>query len=253
LREWLDFRWQIGEVLKMYATKWLILAIFNLFFGRQDAMIPDHKIVTIAFENDRIRVLRVHFEPHEKLEMHSHPALLLLPLTPNSRRVFSPDGKQQDMTSKAGDVAWREPLSHGVENLGDSFENIEIEFKKADAPGVTVPLSEAGKNTPSTDPMQVEREPHHKILFENQYTRVLEVQLPPGDTLQFHTHSHDNLSVRLSGGRVQNQFQGSEWGAPADVQPGAVAFAVGSNKPYTHRVKNLGSVTYHVIDVELLP
>jgi quercetin dioxygenase-like cupin family protein len=199
-------------------------------------------------------VLRVHLNPQDRLEMHSHPSLILVALTPNSRRVFSPDSTQQDLSGKAGDVAWREPLSHAVQNLGDSFENIEIEFKKASGPAVPgSPWSAQRAPAASSADVPVEQEPHHKVLFENQYARVLDVQIPPGESLAFHTHAHDNLSVRISGGLIQNQIQGSEWQPTSEVKPGAVVFAEASNKPYTHRVKNLGTGIYHVVDVELLP
>jgi hypothetical protein len=69
----------------------------------------------------------------------------------------------------------------------------------------------------------VEQEPHHRVLFENQYVRVLDVQIPPGDSLLYHIHSYDSLSVRISGGLVPNQMQGSEWAA-ATVKPGTVVF-----------------------------
>jgi hypothetical protein len=82
---------------------------------------------------------------------------------------------------------------------------------------------------------------------------VLEVKIPPGDSLLFHKHSFDNLSVRISSGLIQNQMQGSEWHRRlSEVKPGAVVFAEASKKPYIHRVKNLGTSLYHVIDVEFL-
>ncbi len=244
----------------MYEVTWCLFSIFTMFFGRQDAVVISPKMVTVAFENNRVRVLRVHFEPHERLEMHSHPALIIVTLTPNSRRVFLPDGTYQDLTSKAGEVAWREPLSHAVENLGDAFETVEIELKNASGPAVASASAATATPTPSNTnadgsqaPIPVEQEPHHKTLFQNQYVRVLEVQIPVGETLLWHTHSHDNVSVRLSGGTVQNQKQGSDWPPATEVKSGAVVFAEASNKPYTHRVKNIGPGVYHVIDVELLP
>jgi quercetin dioxygenase-like cupin family protein len=140
-----------------------------------------------------------------------------------------------------------------VQNLGDAFESIEIEFKKASAAAVPVsPSNMPIKSVSSGATIQVEQEPHHHVLFENQYVRVLDVQIPPGESLLFHTHSYDNLSVRISGGLIQNQMQGSDWPAATEVKPGAVVFAEASKKPYIHRVRNLGASPYHVVDVELL-
>ena len=237
----------------MYPGTSLLLIFLSLLFGRQDAASIGPKIVSVEYENDSIRVLRVKFATHDRLEMHSHPSLVVVALTPNTRRIFLPDGTHKDVQANSGDVTWREPGTHAVENLGDAFEDIEIEFKKVSAPAVPGSLSAAAVKQPITgETVPVELEPHHHVLFRNQYVCVLDVQIPPGESLFFHKHSYDNLSVRISGGLIQNQMEGSEWPAPQEVKPGAVVFAEASRKPYTHRVKNLGTSMYHVIDIELL-
>jgi hypothetical protein len=143
--------------------------------------------------------------------------------------------------------------THAVENLGDAFESIEIEFKKISAPAVPVLPSETPSQPPVTgETIPVEQEPHHHVLFRNQYVCVLDVQIPPGDSLLFHEHSFDNLSIRVSGGLIQTQMQDREWSAASEVKPGAVVFAEAAKKPYVHRVKNTGTSVYHVIDIEFL-
>lgn len=237
----------------MYPGTSLFLIFLSLLFGPQDAASVAPKIVSVEYENDSIRVLRVKFATHDRLEMHSHPSLVVVALTPNTRRIFLPDGTHRDAQANSGEVTWREPGTHAVENLGDAFENIEIEFKKVSAPAVPVSLSVAAAKQPvAGETIPVELEPHHHVLFRNQYVCVLDVQIPPGESLLFHKHSYDNLSVRISGGLIQNQMEGSEWPAPQEVKPGAVVFAEASTKPYTHRVKNLGTAVYHVVDIELL-
>jgi hypothetical protein len=237
----------------MHPATSLFLILFSLLFGRQDAVTVNSKIVSVEYENDSIRVLRVKFSTHDRLEMHAHPSLVVVALTPNSRRIFLPDGTQRDAQARSGEVTWREPGTHAVENLGDPFENIEIEFKKVSAPAVPVsPTEAAAKQSVAGVTIPVEQEPHHHVLFRNQYVCVLDVQLPPGESLLFHRHSYDNLSIRLSRGLIQNQLEGSDWPAPTEVKLGAVVFTEASKKPYTHRVKNVGTSVYHVVDVELL-
>jgi hypothetical protein len=84
----------------------------------------------------------------------------------------------------------------------------------------------------------VEQEPHHGVLLENQYVRVLDAQIPSGVPSPFCTPFYDNLSVRISGGVIQNSVQGNDRPAAMQVKPEAVVFAEASEKPYTHRVKN---------------
>jgi hypothetical protein len=227
---------------------------FLMFFGFQDPVLVNPKIVTVVLENDRVRVLRVRYGAHDRLEMHSHPALVAVSVTPNSRRVFFPDGSHSDASAKAGEVQWREPVTHAVENLTDDpFENIEIEFKKTSGPGISRPPTVVRQGLEeSSTPIPARLEPHHRVVFENQYVRILEVEIPPGDSTLFHTHSNDNLAVRLSAALSETQIQGEDWRA-SPVAMGSVSFTEGSKKPYTHRVKNVGTVVYHVIDVEFLP
>jgi quercetin dioxygenase-like cupin family protein len=231
------------------ASMMLALPVF------QDSVAVSPKLISVAFENDRVRVLRVRLGPHDRIETHSHPGLVVIPLTAGSRRIFSPDGSHHDTTAIVGDVHWRDPSTHAVENLIDTpSENIEIEFKNASAPAVSKPQPETPSASPdSAEPVSVDREPHHHVVLENQYVRVVDVNIPPGQTTLFHVHRRDNLSVRISGGLTQAQVLGKDWNPPKQNERGSVNFSEGSRKPYTHRIKNLGPDTYHVIDVEILP
>lgn len=221
----------------------------------QDPVAVSPKLISVAFENDRVRVLRVRLGPHDRIETHSHPGLVVIPLTAGSRRIFSPDGSHRDSTAVVGDVHWRDPSTHAVENLIDTpSENIEIEFKNASAPAASVAQPETTLASPdSKEPVSVNREPNHHVVLENQYARVVDVNIPPGQTTLFHMHQRDNLSVRISGGLTQAQVQGKDWNPPKQNERGSVNFSEGSTKPYTHRIKNLGPETYHVIDIEILP
>jgi uncharacterized protein (UPF0218 family) len=40
----------------------------------QDPVQVDPQRCTVEFENDQVRVLRIHYGPHEKSVMHGHPA-----------------------------------------------------------------------------------------------------------------------------------------------------------------------------------
>ena len=103
-----------------------------------------------------------------------------------------------------------------------------------------------------TEPVPVEQEPHHRWIFENQYVRVLDVVLAPGESTLFHTHSHDSIAVRLTDAAVQEQPFNKEWRPASRLLPGDSRYMKGTPKPYTHRAKNVGSTPFHVIDIELL-
>jgi len=221
----------------------------------QDPVVVSPKMVSVVFENDRVRVLRVQLGPHERIESHSHPGLVVVPLTSGSRRIYSPDESHKDMSATIGDVHWRDPSTHSVENLLDTpSENIEIEFKNAAAPALPVTLPEKiSAPRDSSAAVAIEKEAYHRVVLENQYVRIVDVRIPPGQTTLFHMHQRDNVSVRVSGGLTQGQIQGKDWNPSKQNERGSVNFSNGSKQPYTHRIKNLGTDIYHVIDVELLP
>ena len=54
---------------------------------------PKHYIVEA--ENDRVRVLRVRYGPHEKSVMHGHPAVVAVFLTENHGRFTLPEGRTE--------------------------------------------------------------------------------------------------------------------------------------------------------------
>ena len=96
----------------------------------EDPVKVDSKHYTVATENDRVRVLKVHYGPHEKSVMHSHPASVAVFLTDGTGKFTFPDGKTQEFTAKAGDAMYNAATTHLPENTGDkAFDVIVIELK----------------------------------------------------------------------------------------------------------------------------
>jgi quercetin dioxygenase-like cupin family protein len=96
----------------------------------QDPIKVDAKHYKVEFENDKVRVLRITYGPHEKSVMHHHPGSVAVFMTDGQTRFTTPDGKTQDVPAKAGSVKWSEAGNHLPENVGDKpFEVILVELK----------------------------------------------------------------------------------------------------------------------------
>jgi hypothetical protein len=96
----------------------------------QDPTELDPKHYKVEFENDRIRVLRVTYQPGEKSKMHKHPASVHVFLTDVHARISYPDGKTEEINDKAGHTMYHEPWYHSPENLGNQpIELVQIELK----------------------------------------------------------------------------------------------------------------------------
>ena len=95
-----------------------------------DPVKADPKHYKVELENEKVRVLRVSYGPHEKSEMHSHPPLVGIFLTPHhSRHTFS-DGRTMEMRGDTGEVRYLDKIEHSPENLSDApFELIAVELK----------------------------------------------------------------------------------------------------------------------------
>ena len=226
----------------------------------QDAVAVAPGIAKIEFENDQIRVLRVSYTPHQKSPMHQHPSIFVVTITNNDVHVLFPDGTSRTAKRPAHQFFWGEPVTHQVENLSaDPMQNIEVELKQSKGPGVEVrptatnPTAKGSKaQGTAADPVPVEQEPHHHVVFENQYVRVLEVIVKPGETTLFHTHALDNVAVQLSDATIKRQSPGQDW-IDSPAKDGAVSFAAGTKQPYTHRITNAGPTVFHVFDIQVLP
>lgn len=116
----------------------------------QDAVKVDPKHYSVVSENDQVRILKVHYGPHEKSVMHSHPNTAAVFLTDAKGTFTFPDGKKQDFAVKAGDSQYSPAATHLPENTGDKeMEVIVIELKgkmaKADKPAKAAPAKTAKK------------------------------------------------------------------------------------------------------------
>ncbi|HUS18773.1 MAG TPA: hypothetical protein VMZ25_03920 [Terriglobales bacterium] len=102
----------------------------------QDAVKVDPKHYTIVSENDQVRVLKVHYGPHEKSVMHSHPGAVIVFLSDAKMKFNFADGKTQDAGGKTGESMFTPPVTHLPENTGDkAMDGILVEIKTKASPG----------------------------------------------------------------------------------------------------------------------
>jgi len=85
----------------------------------------------LEFENNQVRVVRVHIGPHESVPLHQHGLnRVTVYLTDQNFKATLQDGKVDEVHHKAGEALWGTPLTHKEENLSDMpFEAISIEIK----------------------------------------------------------------------------------------------------------------------------
>ena len=96
----------------------------------QDPVKVAAKHYTVVFENDEVRVLRIHYAPGEKSVMHAHPDAVAVFLGDSTTTMTFPDGKSQVMTSKAQDAMFTPAGQHLPENTGKTpVDLVLVELK----------------------------------------------------------------------------------------------------------------------------
>ena len=100
----------------------------------QDPVKVDAKHYKVEFENDQVRVLRIHYAPGEKSVMHSHPDSVAVFLADQTGKFTYPDGKSEDVTMKTGEAKFTPAGVHLPENTGKGpLDLILVELKKPSA------------------------------------------------------------------------------------------------------------------------
>jgi uncharacterized RmlC-like cupin family protein len=96
-----------------------------------DPLKVDPQDYKLEFENNQVRVLRVHMPPHRQVPLHEHMLnRVVVYLTDQNGRMIASDGKVETGQHKAGEVSWGGPVTHREENLMDQpFEAIVVELK----------------------------------------------------------------------------------------------------------------------------
>jgi hypothetical protein len=102
------------------------------------------------------------------------------------------------------------------------------------------------------EPVPVEAEPKHKTVFENEYVRVIDVQIPPGEITLYHRHVLPSIVVYLTRSTNRSESWPDKAILTRDLSPGQSRYAPYDEKPLTHRVTNTGAGLFRVFDIELL-
>ena len=102
------------------------------------------------------------------------------------------------------------------------------------------------------DTVAVSKEPLHKNVFENQYVRVLDLHIAPGDTTLFHKHVLPCVSISLHPVRTGAQTIVDDRGPKVSSLDRRITFEGFYQSPRVHRVWNRDTSLFHWMDVEVL-
>ncbi|HEX6124290.1 MAG TPA: hypothetical protein VFZ23_02855 [Pyrinomonadaceae bacterium] len=95
----------------------------------------------------------------------------------------------------------------------------------------------------------IEKEPMHRLRFENEFVRVFDVLIPAGKSTLLHTHALDGVGVRVSNADMAEEYPSGDRKTFA-AKWGEASF--GSGPIFSHTVINRGKTDFRNIYVELM-
>ena len=96
-----------------------------------DPAVVNARMEHVKLENDHVRVIEGVLQPGDKETMHSHPAFVTYVIAGGKIRNHFADGKVVEAELKTGDVLYREPQTHWVENIGSTaLHFLVVELKR---------------------------------------------------------------------------------------------------------------------------
>ena len=109
--------------------------------------------------------------------------------------------------------------------------------------------SSAQSRPAAIDAVPVYRESRHRLVFENAYTRILDVRIPVGDTSRYHVHADRQMGIVISAARTWQQYLGkpAQGADSSNAIVGSISDNAKATLPYTHRVANAGTTLFHYV------
>jgi len=180
------------------------LVIISLFTGRvvsQDPLNVAPQAYKLQFENDWVRIIRVHYGPKVKLPVHDHAqwAAAYVYLNDSGEIIFKhmERGGSNPITrqpTKAGAFRLYKAIKevHEVENPTDiPSDFLRVEFKTKVAEENTLGGRYYREDYPAG-------ENYSKVQFENQQVRITRLVSVPGQSLDLSTTTEPSLLVALT-------------------------------------------------------
>lgn len=187
----------------------------------------------VVFENDYVQAVEFTLKPGEKLPLHTGGPRVVYALA-DYKIKWTEGGKITEKEWKKGDTHWHSAIDHAVENIGD------VDAKYLVVTRTKNPLPETGENDLSRDASQLDSE-HSQIIFENDQVRVIEVNLPGGESQPKHD-GINRLIYSLNDYQIEYTYYQLN-NVETEMQAGYIHW----HAPEKHAVKNIGDTPAHYL------
>ena len=116
-----------------------LLVVLGLVVGLTTAVAQKARDVTevspdthrVVLDNANVRVVEIRVAQGQKVPMHSHPAHVVVNLSPARVKFSFPDGKTEVVDLRSGEVQWSDGIEHAADVLVGAVHVILVEIKGA--------------------------------------------------------------------------------------------------------------------------
>ena len=102
-----------------------------------DPVVTDPDLYSVAFENDRVRILRYHDRPGDRTHPHRHPDSVMVTLS-SFDRLLVHEGQELAVSIPAGEVRWLDAQEHSGQNTG-STDTVTVFIELKEPPPAPTP------------------------------------------------------------------------------------------------------------------
>ncbi len=121
-------RRRIGLLVVLFLCVGLATAVAQKLKDATEVSPDTHRV---ALENANVRVVEIRAGSGQKIAMHSHPAHVLVILSPARIKFTYPDGKTSLVDARPGEVLWSDGTEHSGEVLAGTVHIVMVEVKGA--------------------------------------------------------------------------------------------------------------------------
>ena len=221
----------------------LFIICFGLIFivggcGQQQEKVAEEvaTIETVQFENNYVKLTEFKLKPGDKLPSHEGGPRVVYAFSDYKIKWTEGDQVSEKEWTK-GDVHWHDAIEHAVENIGNTDANYIVVTRKEKA------LPETGDYDIANDASQQDSE-HSKVIFENDYVRLIEVKLAVGDSQPMH-HGVNRLIYSLTSYQIQYTSDQMDTKS-SKIEAGEIHWHTADK----HAVENNGETTAHYLIFE---
>jgi len=185
---------------------------------------------TEKVRNDKVLVVEQTLVPGEALSLPGERAGVVVYLDAGSVETTPSPGKSRTESVKRGEAVFQPPQAGTVKNTGPAALRVVW----------TEYLGKGGSETWGPAGLA----PNYKVIFENRYGRVYDIQMAAGTSEPLHSH-HDRVVVCLSGAELEHVLPDGRK-ETATLKTGEIAW----RRATTHVGHNLGKTDLWVIAIE---